>query len=407
MEYRLAQRKKGLSRCEFLVILGFLVFYLLPSVNASVPSVAGIGITVSYALYIASRGVRAGRIILKYMALIAFIAGCYFVLTQTSSISASVSYYHLKRFLSKFNQNLLLFFPMLLCYRVVFKASPRQKKLYAWASVAMLGYVMVNTYSQLGVNANATRSWANFAEQSENNIGTYAYVYAVSAFAPVLIQVICSIKQRLIKLLALFGLIFVFAFLLKAQYTLALLIAAVTTVMAVTQHIKSGKVKGALIAGIPFFLFVLPYALLFVADHVESEEMALRLREVSAMFSGGDLSGYNLSGRLTLYQYSLEYFLRSPIWGNRAVSFDGHATFLTVLSDLGLIGGIPLYYLYFSMKKVLCRIIGDKRLRMVFPSILGFWIMGFVNPIHSAPILGMVVWFVVPLLITTIIREND
>ena len=134
--------------------------------------------------------------------------------------------------------------------------------------------------------------------------------------------------------------------------------------------------------------------------------MSIRLYEIYYFLVGGDATGYNMDGRITLYTESIKAFLKSPFWGNRHLDFDGHATFLTVLSDLGLLGGIPFYYLYFSSRKRVRIIINDKG-NYYGPVFLMLLLMGFTNPIHTALPLMYVVWFLVPLSIETFMEYEE
>ena len=126
--------------------------------------------------------------------------------------------------------------------------------------------------------------------------------------------------------------------------------------------------------------------------------MSIRLYEIYYFLIGGDTTGYNMQGRMTLYIDTVKAFLTSPILGNRSLDFDGHATFLTVLSDLGVLGGVPFYYLYFSSRKKVKKIINDRSesFKVIFVML---FLMGLTNPIHTALPLMYVVWFLAPLTI--------
>jgi O-antigen ligase len=127
--------------------------------------------------------------------------------------------------------------------------------------------------------------------------------------------------------------------------------------------------------------------------------------ELYSFFTSGDTSGYNLNGRFTLYGKSIEAFLNSPIIGNRHLDFDGHATCLTVLADTGIIGGIPFYYLLISMNKRMKALLSENA-KNFLPAYFCLLCMGFSNPIHNSLPLAFAVWFIVPLIIDTLIKHE-
>ena len=148
----------------------------------------------------------------------------------------------------------------------------------------------------------------------------------------------------------------------------------------------------------------LPYIIEFFAVSVTTGGMRTRLLEVAGYFSGESM-GYNLNGRITLYKDTIKAFFDSPIIGNSSLKFDGHATFLTILSDVGLLGAIPFYWMYFSSRKHVNFILENKTQERCFLlTFLAVILTGFVNPIHAALPLPMVAWFFVPLACTIFIK---
>ena len=143
----------------------------------------------------------------------------------------------------------------------------------------------------------------------------------------------------------------------------------------------------------------------YISSNVKSAQISLRFRELANFFSSGDASGYNLEGRLTLYWETIKAFFASPLYGNRTLNFDGHATFLTILSDTGILGGIPFYILYFMTKKKIETIIEDTTRLFTIPFLM-LVIMGLTNPIHAAYPVGFAIWFIAPLILSIIIEKN-
>ena len=316
-------------------------------------------------------------------------------MTDTKTISASASNGELKQLASKFSQYMLMYLPVVFYYRMHMTANLRQKKLILAVVSALIIYVVFQTLQELIINPNAVRQWEQFDELEDDNIGNYYFVYAI----PVIITTIAVCMEKMSKfnkMLAIALIVFLFYFLIRAQYTLALLIAIVGVIVCVFMSIKNGVFKAVfLIFAITFSVFI-PQILLFLSNHISSDQIALRLKELYAFFNAGDTQGYNLNGRLTLYGKTIAAFFRSPIWGHRSLDFDGHATYLTILSDTGLLGAIPFYYLIINSKKKIQANLG-KLARKFIPMFICLLSMGFTNPVHNSKPLSIVVWFIAPL----------
>ena len=183
---------------------------------------------------------------------------------------------------------------------------------------------------------------------------------------------------------------------LSAQYTLAMIIPTICLFYAIIKNLKT-KFKIIFILLLLLLLLFLPSLLRLLSDMVQSEDMKVRLMNIADLFDYRITKGSPLGGRLDLYKKCFEYFFYSPIIGNESVPFDGHATFLTVLCDLGIIGTVIVYSLYLGSHKDICRLLNNKGCyKEWMPCFLCMVLIGFTNPIHSASILGFVVYFMGP-----------
>lgn len=398
--------KNKLSDFEFLFFMFISIYYLLPAVSSAIPFILILFVCITYTCCLWLLNRKEATFYLTILVIAMFVSLIYFLFTSSATVDQGVSNYGLKRILSKFEQVFMSFFPIIMFLEIQKKASYAQKKWLLVVIGVLLTYVLINTMVELSVNESATKSWADFDEQSEKNVGTYSYVYAVPILFVSLPYLFVQMKNSFLKFLIVGVGIFLFSFLLLAQYTLALLIAIIGLVLQISFNIKSNKTKIILWLCCILVFLVLPTILDYLATHVPSEQMAIRLQEIASFFGKGDASGYNLNGRLTLYGKAIKAFLRSPIIGNRSLGFSGHATFLCVFADIGILGGGIFFYLYFlSRKKVDDNLGRSKRaFAAVFISLL---LMGFTNPIHSAFSLSFIVWMVVPLLIVCINNKKE
>lgn len=402
----IASRGKKLPILEFLVILFFAVYFLLPSVSATVNFMVSFFFAGGYLLYIGYKDAKQLALVAKFLAVVAWIAFLFFVLTDSKTISHSSSNYFLKVFFSKANQTLMTFFAVYLVYRLVSKANQKQKKFFLIFACALFAYIIFNTTAELIENPDATRSWANFEEQSENDVGTYAYIYAVPIVITALTSLLFKNKSTFLKVVLIAVIVFLFFFLTLAQYTLALLIAFVGVVLQINNNIKNQGIKILLWLLLGVLLLFLPNILEFLASKIESEQMTTRLLEIAAFFKSGDTSGYNLSSRFELYKQTVIAFFRSPIIGNRSLPFNGHATFLTLPADIGIFGAVPYFALLIACKRKVCMLLQNEQ-RQFIPVFICLVLMGLTNPIHSALPLSFAVWALAPMLLYMGVDKNE
>ncbi len=396
--------KKRMALLELAFIMLFSAYYILPSsrdiIGYIIPIVAGL----AYILYVFFKDKRLGATFMAYLLAVLILALAYVLLTDKISTEVVFEYVKLKEFVAKFNQYFCMYLPLVFLGRVSKRCNFAQKKAVLIFVAVLVGYVIMQTLHELQINPNAIRQWELFEKLNAENIGNYYFVYSV----PILITgiAVCIPKIKVYqKIIGITGIVFLFYFIVKSQYTLALLISIIGVVIQIFFSIKKPLFKGIFIFACVLGAFALPSLLKFVSMNVNSAQMATRFNELYVFFTSGDSSGYNLNGRLTLYGKTILAFLKSPIIGNRYLDFDGHATCLTVLADTGIIGGVPFCYLFVSSWIYVKKIIGEnsKKFLSVYVCLL---LTGFTNPIHSSLPLAFVMWFVVPLAISMVFKKK-
>ncbi|MBO5262506.1 MAG: hypothetical protein J6B45_05615 [Clostridia bacterium] len=396
---RSVSKSHNLYFLEFMLIIFFFAYYLLPAVASAVPFMVALFIGIGYLAYLFVREPFWRVPIGVFLFLCIGISLLYFFFTDKTLIATSVSNYEFKRISSKINEYFMMFFPVCMFVRIYTKASERQKKLLYLIAVITFSFVIINTFVELMTNERAVRDWSGFSENNENNIGTYAYVYAV----PMVVTALTSLLygRRGISKIAVIGIIiFLFVFLLAAQYTLALLATIIGIALQISANIKNVGLKLLLWLLFLGILLILPTLLEFFADTIQSEDIAIRFRELASFFGGGDASGYNLNGRMELYGKSIQAFFKSPLIGNRNVGFDGHATFLSVPADIGVFGLFAILILVIKSKKYTSALMGEKQ-RQFTPVFACLIIMGLTNPIHGATTALFATWLLAPMILKT------
>lgn len=400
-DFTLLSRKK-LPFWEILLIVYLLTVYLIPS--ASMGSTILLLLLLAYCAYIVFVDPKMFSPVIIPLLLIVFLAAAYAMLTDASSIAEDVSNRELKRFISKTYQYVTLYFPAILFVRISRIATPTQKKLFVIVGNALMVYVIITTWLFLLENPEATRHWQDFDENAEQDVANYYFVYAV----PIIISAVSIFMLKFrgfvryaSLVLAIVGIIF----LVNAQYTLAILITVIGILIQVFRHIRSTLNKTLFILGVLIFAVFLPQILGYIIGILPTGHITVRLQEIRAFFTGKGADGYNLNSRITLYGDTLVAFFKSPVIGNRTLGFDGHATFLTVLADTGIIGGSFFYALLVTVCKQVQRYMGTHK-QQFGVIIMMFVMMGLTNPVHAALPLGFVTWFLAPLTIQTVLKED-
>ena len=394
---------KKLPMWEFLFIIFLLAIYLLPSF--SLGSTTLLVILFAYCAFLLHTDKNIAPFISKSFILITVLALAYALLTDSSSISESVSNRELKRFISKLYQYLTLYFPAILFIRVNKLATQKQKKWLIYIGIALMISVIITTWIFLIQNPNATREWENFEESASQGVANYYFIYAIPIIIATVAIVFTKAKGAM-KLLPLGCIILGILFLVSAQYTLSILIAIIGILIQVFRNLRSSISKAIFICLMLIGTLFIPNILAFAISRIPSEQVSVRLGEIYDFLTGEGAGGYNLNGRLTLYGDTIKAFFYSPIWGNRKLDFDGHATFLTVLSDTGIIGAVPFYYLLV----VVCNFIKEQ---MYYQKaqfnviIMMFVMMGLTNPIHASMPLGLATWFLAPMIISLIFEKEN
>lgn len=395
---------RGIRLSEEITVILFALYYLLPSFTQKWNIAQAIAACLIYIIiYCANMDIRH---ILKILALSIIVSSLYSVLVDSTTISSSVGSYGIKEFLSKFYELLTMLFPVILLDRVLLKATHGQKIRLCIMFSAIIAYVLLTTLVELQANPNATKSWEFFAETGSRNVGNYYHIYAIPPIIALSATLFFDEHKGWLKLLYATLCAFLFYFLLLGQYTLSVLVSALVLSYIIWINCKHTLENAALLFIAAIVVLFLPDILLTLSNSVPSEQISIRLRELSLFFRDGDASGYNLSSRLTLYWRTIKAFAYSPIWGNRTLPFNGHATFLVVLADLGLLGGVPFFYLYFSQNSYIKNHLTVSKGKYS-PVFIAFVLSGFVNPIHHAIPLAFTALFYVPLVLSMVYDDKE
>ncbi len=396
---------KKMPWIEVLIIFLFSLYYILPSASAEINFLIVVFLILFYVVYVILKDKQSLWFVVPYLVCSFLLASMFTLLTDTTAISATSENLKLKQFMSTLSQYLFMYLPVIFCHRVLKKASIKQQRVLFIGCSILFIFVTIITLRELAINPGIIRSWENFSELEKQNIGNYYFVYAI----PIIITLLAVIMENKKIYEKAFYLIFILLFMffvLQAEYTLALIITMVGLTIVIYRSIRNIIFKLAFLFVSLLVIILLPTILVFLANNIESTQMSLRLMELRDFFVSGSADGYNLNGRLTLYGKSILAFLRSPLYGNRTLDFNGHALFLTVLADTGILGGIPFYYLLLNARKQIKQMLKDNYVKFI-PIFICLLCIGFTNPIQRSYPVSFSIWFFAPLAISLFVSREE
>lgn len=397
--------RKGLSLLELLFILCSAIFYINFEIQAQYQLLAPF-IALTYILYCFVVEPKYRRLTINFLFVIVLFVLLYLLLTDSESIG-NVANRGMKRFYAKFSQYLLAFFPIFLFYRTNKLAT--KKQIYFIVGIVLLNALVLIKASLaiIEINANVFHSMnADVLEDAGVSIQGYSFVYAFTFL--VLTSVLCFRKQKHYFAKILFGMLGVYSafFLFKSQFALSLVTTFCSLLYLYFTTTKNKDRRFFVVIGIVTIVLLLPIILKLIIGLSDSELLNQRLQEIYDTLMGENQNSEesDLWARMELYGKCFLAFIQSPIWGNRALDFNGHSTFLCVLADLGIIGGFILFKLFKKSFEFMKEQLGDKYL-YYSPLVCQVILMGLTNPIHSTPSIFIMLYFLCPLLIVQFVKE--
>lgn len=221
-----------------------------------------------------------------------------------------------------------------------------------------------------------------------NNIGGYGFVYSLVLLYP---AVILAFKMKKLNIFVTIGfVILTFALAITAEYTYALLLLLITSLLFfVRLNISLSRFIFLLIlffVGALVFKSLIGNILLKIGNMIGNDTMTAKM---TVVFLGEEVVGNVDDSRDALYMFSINKFLENPLLGtfvNGYTVTGGHSFILDNLSLYGLLGGALMFLMYRGIFKVFYKPYIDRPGRGIV-----FWL--FLQPIVLSAInTGMWEW---------------
>lgn len=399
------------SYVELILMILFSARAIIPDFSL-IPDLAVAGLTIGYLAFVVtcSSSTEYPNNIGRYIFIAIFLTVLYSMLIDTQTIQQNISNRALKIIFAKFNQYSYQVMPFAIMFRLVSKGCSKQRRIFLICTAMFFGMTLIATNTFLSINPRAIRSFHNVDYDSSEleSLGNFYFVYGVAALIPSLGLIYWYSHNMKAKIASVIVIIYIFSFLLKAQFSLALLIPLVCLLYLYYINLHHSQRRIFWIFTPPIFI-VMPFFFKFVAEYVGADnDIHDRFMELYYTFTFQDSTStaQDGAGRLTMYWDTIKAFVTSPVWGTK-INFDPHSTFLGMLADIGLLGFVPYAMMFYYMTKNIYRYLDIECNKPLFKvSLLFIIMMGLTNPIHSTSALQFTIWCIAPLVIAELKRIN-
>lgn len=294
---------------------------------------------------------------------------------------------------------LLVFFPIFLVFFLFNKEKYEMLKKLAVAVLLMLVITGITTFTGLTVYPELARDLAAFSNDNiigistRYNIGGYDIVYCVVLAIPLYCLVIeKKVTTGIKKFLEIFIFIISLIFIVKTQYTTAMLLEIVSFGMIIL--IRKFDLKRLGILALLGLIILSVYkgeisnGLIKASYSIESQSISQRLEELAKALDGGKVTGEDMTERGNAYGKSIEAFLEHPVLGtwisSDNIELGGHSTVLDLMAGVGLPGFLLILYTFFYIEKLMLSRVEKKITRKYVGIFLVVYIiLAVVNPIIS------------------------
>ena len=397
------------SWIEFALIIFMTVYYIVPSLVTVFDWYRFFELGLVYFFFATMVLIKDNAMRSKAlrMFVVVFVASLLYSLL-TDSVTVAGSNVKLKFFVSTFSQSFFTFFPAFLLYRVATSSSTFQKTVLLLIVSSAFLLVITNTFQELQINERITRINDVDRQNAQNNVGGYEFVYTVTGIVPVIAYCFFRANRFIYKTLFAVIMTLLFVFIFRAQYTLSLIISTISVLAIIYTSLPKGSGLRVLYF-VAFFVvaFILPSILNMLASSTSSEDMSVRFGELQSFFTTGEAQG-DMGYRMALYGQALTDFFHSPVWGNYSLPYNPHSTFLGWLAYTGLLGSLPLFYLYKESSRLLFRLMPGRQESFAFRVVIWTIILnGLTNPIHSNLSFATIVFFISPLILLEFPKINQ
>lgn len=289
-----------------------------------------------------------------------------------------------------FALNLLTIFSIML---VLTKLTKKSKKSILFFTLSYFLFTICLTLKQLLIDPSFSRSIQDIDIKTESVLtgaGSYSFIYACVILLPILYMIYKSKINRKLTLLSLLLIPFIIIVVLKASYTIAILVILTMISVIILWNLRIKKAtKIFIILAVATLIFYntasMGSILMQISNELEIGPLQERLIELSYYFQGQTLSNTaDLSMRKIVYMNSIDAFIHNPIFGRAFLPFDtnynigGHSFLLDIMGKYGI---FSLTYFMFFFKVFKAQRGNEKNHKYYCITWVTFILLSLFNPI--------------------------
>ncbi|MBQ8620798.1 MAG: hypothetical protein IJ422_00610 [Oscillospiraceae bacterium] len=274
-----------------------------------------------------------------------------------------------------------------------------------WIITGLLLVIAVRTLIAVEINPMIARELASGEASSEligyrnQNIGGFEFCYAVCILFAMCMYLAMKAKKA-VRIMAIAAVIFIAYFTIQVQYMTMLLLCIAAFILVVVHCAQNRASKVLAVFFSAFLLFALPPLLRWLAELDLGDQIYKKLINVASVLDGTREMD-EATSRARLYWNAFVDFASSPIWGvpNSVAAQDSHSTFLGTAASTGLIGLAAYSYGIVQSYKQTLKTMTENQTRTGIYTVtfVTFLILAFVNPVHYAYEISIMLLYYIPL----------
>lgn len=286
------------------------------------------------------------------------------------------------------------------------------KFIFIFITILMTMIFIISLYNY-NIDPTIARKLAHFGEEELTvlrlkNIAGYSWCYAFGLLSVLIFNILMNCKISL-KFIYIALTVLLYTLFLLAQYTTLLILN--TVVLMYMLLINKSKYRYIicflLILFMIFSKVLLPNILYYTADRV-NPTLHYKLTSIADYINYGTESRA-IEGRRGVYSWGLEYFLKSPFYGNKINDLSyydlkgtdvSHSELLGYLVKTGIIGLLLFIYIFqFHLNKILLFIPKNYLKDLMFPAIIYIYLLMLFNTVITSYEVSLIFFLYIPMYI--------
>lgn len=318
--------------------------------------------------------------------------------------------------LNEFVRNVRFFLPILWgCYALKY-TTEKQQKVFLVIFGILVAFILIRTLIALEMDPWISRLLAQSKEASSNeinefrrqNVGGFEFSYMMGIITFCLTWAALKVKNILLKVFLILGVILCFYYIIETMYTTLLLLTFLGVLLLLFLEIKNPIIKGAVVIGAIIVAFSLPPILKILSTAFDSKSLLnAKFENLYLAVTKGELG--LVGSRPEKIMHSFQNWIKHPIFGFYDSNSNSHSLMLSTLETSGIVGFVPWAAMFFYGYGMLKKELKEKgvSIKLTFVSFAFVILLSFFNPIGYVFEVTIAAFFIVPVWCNLISKEKE